>query len=307
MTKNLHLEHPEDLVLTGNLWVLESLYEEAEHISVKMDGAPAIVWGIDPATGDEFIGTKSVFNKRKIKVAYSPEDIIELYGDKPELAAVLLACWKYLPFTKGIIQGDFLGFGCGIDTLKPNTIEYVFPEAIQEKIVVAPHTYYEGSTMDEVAVNITKSASIKDTVAFPIVDELKSNKDCLFVQPFVDKKRMNWSAPTIHPANITFLDDKEAAQAKTAINALIRSGQRLDDTALTDILGCPHLANLYQLVIDIKEDLMNSLIVYNSPTAYLAGRKVSCEGYVFHTLDASFKLVDRPTFAYHNFNSGRFQ
>ena len=294
MTKNLHLEHPEDLVLTGNLWVLESLYEEAEHISVKMDGAPAIVWGIDPATGDEFIGTKSVFNKRKIKVAYSPEDIIELYGDKPELAAVLLACWKCLPFTKGIIQGDFLGFGCGIDRLQPNTIEYVFPDAIQEKIVVAPHTVYEGDTL-------------KDAVAFPLVDDLKSNDDCLFIQPFVDKKRMNWSAPTIHPDNITFLDDKEAAQAKTAINALIRSGQRLDDTALTDILGCPHLANLYQLVIDIKEDLMNAFIVYNSPTPYLAGQRIDAEGYVFHTLDTSFKLVDRTSFAYHNFNSGRFQ
>jgi len=52
---------------------------------------------------------------------------------------------------------------------------------------------------------------------------------------------------------------------------------------------------------------MNSLIVYNSPTAYLAGRKVPAEGYVWHTLDASFKLVDRPTFAFQNFNNGRFQ
>jgi hypothetical protein len=295
MTKNLHLEHPEDLLLTGNLWVLEELFNEPDHTSVKIDGAPAVVWGVDPATGDEFVGTKSVFNKRKIKICYSIEDIQTYYGEQPEVAAILTACWKYLPFAQGIYQGDFIGYGCGIDTLKPNTIEYVFPEAIQEKIVVAPHTYYEGPTL-------------KDAVAFPLANDIKSNKDCLFIQPFTDKKRLTVGAPNIsNPDVIGFLDDKQAAEAKKAINALIRNGQRLNDENLTEILGCPHLANLYMLTIDIKEDLMNSLIVYNSPTAYLAGRKVPAEGFVLHYNGAAIKLVDRPTFAHHNFNSGKFQ
>ena len=62
MTKNLHLEHVEDTILTGDLSVLDCLLTEG-NLSVKIDGAPAIVWGINPATGNFFVGTKSVFNK----------------------------------------------------------------------------------------------------------------------------------------------------------------------------------------------------------------------------------------------------
>ena len=65
--KNTHLEHPEDTILTGDLSVLDALEQEQE-ISVKYDGAPAIVWGKNPATGRQFVGTKSVFNKVKIKI-----------------------------------------------------------------------------------------------------------------------------------------------------------------------------------------------------------------------------------------------
>ena len=89
MTKNLHLEHPEDLLLTGNLWVLEELFNEPDHTSVKIDGAPAIVWGVDPATGDEFVGTKSVFNKRKIKICYSLEDIQKTFS-----LQAICGCWR---------------------------------------------------------------------------------------------------------------------------------------------------------------------------------------------------------------------
>ena len=51
-----HLEHPEDTILTGDLSVLDALEQEQE-ISVKYDGAPAIVWGKNPATGRQFVGT----------------------------------------------------------------------------------------------------------------------------------------------------------------------------------------------------------------------------------------------------------
>ena len=43
--KNKHIEHPEDSILTGDLSVLDLLRTEG-HLSVKMDGAPAIVWGL---------------------------------------------------------------------------------------------------------------------------------------------------------------------------------------------------------------------------------------------------------------------
>ena len=61
------MEHPEDLVLSGDLSVLNWFTADSK-ISVKIDGSPAIVWGTNPATGNFFVGTKSVFNKVKIKI-----------------------------------------------------------------------------------------------------------------------------------------------------------------------------------------------------------------------------------------------
>ncbi len=67
LTKNLHLEHPEDMILSGHLEVLD-WFSAISNISVKMDGAPAIVWGTNPENGQFFVGTKSVFNKKKMGI-----------------------------------------------------------------------------------------------------------------------------------------------------------------------------------------------------------------------------------------------
>jgi len=47
--QNKHLEHPEDCVISGDLNVL-NWFTANSNISVKIDGAPAIVWGTNPAT-----------------------------------------------------------------------------------------------------------------------------------------------------------------------------------------------------------------------------------------------------------------
>ena len=72
--KNTHIEHPEDSILTGDLSVLNWFIAKS-NISAKIDGAPAIVWGTNPANGKFFVGTKSVFNKVKIKINHSHEEI----------------------------------------------------------------------------------------------------------------------------------------------------------------------------------------------------------------------------------------
>jgi hypothetical protein len=82
MTKNLHLEHPEDTILNGNLSVL-NWFLTPGHLSLKVDGSPSLVWGTDPSTGDFFVGTKSVFNKKKIKICYTQADVFALYGEQP--------------------------------------------------------------------------------------------------------------------------------------------------------------------------------------------------------------------------------
>ena len=54
--QNKHQEHPEDTILTGDLSVLDWFVTPGA-LSVKIDGAPAIVWGIDPACGEFFVGS----------------------------------------------------------------------------------------------------------------------------------------------------------------------------------------------------------------------------------------------------------
>ena len=70
----LHIEHPEDAILTGDLDVL-SWFSTPGRLSVKIDGSPAIVWGTDPKDGKFFVGTKSVFNKKTPKLIKSIKDL----------------------------------------------------------------------------------------------------------------------------------------------------------------------------------------------------------------------------------------
>ena len=64
---NKHLDHPEDLILTGETWVVDAMFGQTAS-SLKIDGCPAVVWGTHPETGKFFVGTKSVFNKKLIKI-----------------------------------------------------------------------------------------------------------------------------------------------------------------------------------------------------------------------------------------------
>ena len=137
MTKILHIEHPEDTILTGDTSFLQSIKSEF-HLSVKVDGAPAIVWGTNPATGHFFVGTKSVFNKVKIMINESHADIDANHTGP--VADILHKCFDFLPDPNGMIfQGDFIGFG-GSDEYTHNTITYLFDDVVTHEIIIAPHT-----------------------------------------------------------------------------------------------------------------------------------------------------------------------
>jgi len=110
----------------------------------------------------------------------------------------------------------------------------------------------------------------------------------------------------INADGIKFLSKKDAADAKKCINALIAAGQELTDEVLTHILGCNKLANLYQLAIEIKEDLIDSMIVYGCPKAHINGEQINQEGFVMVNKYGMIKLVDREVFSYANFTQGKF-
>ena len=295
MTKNLHIEHPEDTILTGDMSVLD-WFSAPSDISVKMDGSVAIVWGINPENGRFFVGKKSVFNKVKVQICYTPQDITGFYGDREELTDILLACLDFLPRTEGVFQGDFIGFG-GQSVYTPNTITYDFGDTVESGIVVAPHTRYVGDT-------------IKSMVAQPLTETLESDLNVLFVQPTVDcayrfYKEVEEVRSIFEKA--TGMTPKAAAEAKIAINAFVREGKELTAELLCLILDDQILAHCYILTMRLKDMMMDAMVTYNDgPTCYIAGELADDEGYVRVNQHGTMKLVDRYQFACANFNNTRF-
>ena len=284
--QNKHQEHFEDLILTGDLSVLDFFDNEYE-VSLKIDGSPAIVWGTNPATGNFFVGTKSVFNKVKLKINESHEDIDANHSGN--VAQILHCCLDNLSHTEYIYQGDFIGFG-GLNVYTPNTITYQFPEVITQSIIIAPHTKW--STDGEL-----KDAFVSGSTPF-----FNDTEHVKFVQPCVDIVPIGSLGLDVD--DIVFLSVKEAAKAKQQINALIREGKELTWWALADILG-KNLAHLYLMMIEIKEDLMDMMIVSDSPVAYINGERIVGEGFVLKNDSIILKLVNREVFAHANFNLQR--
>ena len=298
--QNKHQEHPEDTILTGDLSVLD-WFTARGHLSVKIDGAPAIVWGIDPATGTFFVGTKAVFNKKKIRIAHSHDEIDQHY--EGNVANILHSCFDYLPRVNGIIQGDFIGFG-GETEYTPNLITYQFPEVVDQQIIVAPHTYYVAENDLRDAVASPMKFIITDT---PYVKFVKPKSYILHGQEsFADVKEVCEFARQMS-TTVQFVDNKGAAHLKKVFNTFIKVGAVLDDEALAIAGDCDiNLIRLWKLVKSIKEDCL-FLCRNNGPAAYIKQDRIDAEGYVMTNEFGMFKLVNREVFSHHNFNSGRFQ
>ena len=175
--KNTHLEHLEDDIInrgaeggTNAINFLKSVRNMLAgsssgrvNMSVKWDGAPAIICGTNPENGRFFVGTKSVFNKTP-KINYTPADISKNHSGP--VAIKLNACLRDLKRLgiRGIYQGDLL-FTKGdlkpavIDgekmiTFTPNTITYAVPmnsklgkKILRARLGIVFHTYYTGKNM----------------------------------------------------------------------------------------------------------------------------------------------------------------
>jgi len=293
-TKNLHLEHIEDAILTGNTKPLEWLLNLKNSIvTTKIDGAPAIVWGRNPATGKFFVGTKSVFNKKLIKINESHEDIDKNHVGN--VANILHKCFDYLPRTDYIIQGDFIGFG-GSNTFCPNTITYTFPEIVTQEIIIAPHTGY------------TAEKDLRDAIAHPFVTTPNYNNDVKWIKPDAslcsdDVEEPVRFAYAIHNL-CKFVDEKNATKIKKCINTFIREGKELDDNELAIAADCDiNLIRYWKLVKSIKDDILY-LSSNDGPDAYIGNDKIDAEGYVASNEYGTFKLVNREVFSNANFKMG---
>lgn len=179
--KNTHLEHLEDLILNMGYAGAESAFTyldslrnmlaggtgDVGKVTVKWDGAPAIVCGIDPDDGQFFLGTKSVFSK-DAKLIKNKKDIDKWYSDKPELVEKLQYALKYLPSLGigNVMQGDLMFIDKDIGTAEiggencyvftPNTISYAVPVESElgnriksAKLGIIFHTAYDGPSLPE--------------------------------------------------------------------------------------------------------------------------------------------------------------
>ena len=175
--KNTHLEHLEDDIINrgseGGVNAINFLKSVRNmlagsasgrvNMSVKWDGAPAIICGTNPENGKFFVGTKSVFNKTP-KINYTPGDISNNHSGP--VASKLLACLRDLKRLgiKGVYQGDLLFTrsdlkpavidGEKMITFTPNTITYAVPTSsklgrriARARLGIVFHTYYTGKNM----------------------------------------------------------------------------------------------------------------------------------------------------------------
>ena len=299
---NTHIEHPEDTILTGNLDFLHAVKSYAVaphgHVSVKIDGAPAVVWGTHPDTGRFFVGTKSVFNKKLIKINYTHADIDK--NHKGYVAIVLHACLSNLSRTNRIYQGDFLGFG-GDNVFQPNTVTYVFPENVRQTIIVAPHTMYS----IDYAVEKPSHNTLRDMMSTPLLRELESNDKVYFYQPTAVmnvnshlKDRVDFALQMAQM--VQFVDQSEARLLQRELNDYIRECKEIDSNDFGDYNLT--LIGFYNLIMEIKEALLYSCKSNQIALTMIEGEECDGEGYVFHSKYGSFKLVDRRHFSYYNFN-----
>ena len=298
---NKHLEHPEDMIMYGRRAALRTVNALLLHkhlpLGVKWDGAPAIVFGTNPENGKFFVGTKSVFNKVKVKIAYSYEDIDAYY--KGEVANILRLCFRHLPRIGGIVQGDYIGVSGG-RTYTPNALEYRFATETPGHIVFAPHTGY-----DVVSPTATPRFGVN----------VCGESDCFMLgvneaTAFIDGKvKFNWFKFMKNLVRAKVPKDKKTRDAIFKhINTWIRLEMAPPSAELYSALPDKYKqeVNLYTFkvwdqIFQLKQSLMSNIRVSGTVTPYLDGKPTAHEGFVTQN-EVPVKLVDRMTFSKANFN-----
>ena len=288
MSKNTHLEHLEDEILNAGsaggknaINFLNSLGKmltapssSTVQVTTKWDGAPAVVCGKDPVTGDFFVGTKSVFNINNPKICYTDAQV-DFFYQAGQLNDKLKACLKYLPSLNltGILQGDLLytndktvgqvnGESCG--TFQPNTITYAIPSnsALGAKVKASSlgivfHTKYTGSSMSDLSATF----GVKTPASSATVQVFSSNfTDATGASQFTTAEKTAYTAAVNRASGSlkqasAFLDILKdtgqgkfllAAMFKQFFNSYIRAGTNLTNTKAVTA----NFANYYQQALN---------------------------------------------------------
>lgn len=190
--QNKHIEHLEDLIFNNgvngarqSILFLRSLRDMlAGHspvklnTSVKYDGSPSIIAGIDPEDNRFFVAKKSIFNANP-KVYKTEEEIDQdTSGDLANKLKKVFKALSKINLVSGVYQGDLMFTSDSLKrekinnedyiTFHPNTIVYAVPYNSIEgrkirtsEIGIAWHTAYEGNTLKTLKVVPSKNIANK--------------------------------------------------------------------------------------------------------------------------------------------------
>lgn len=254
--QNTHLEHLEDDILNqgsaGGKNAIAFLKELGKmltepnsnvRITTKWDGAPAVIFGKDPMSGQFFVGTKGVFAKLP-KTCFSDADIDAYYSG--DLAKKLKTCLKLLPKlgVNNVVQGDLLFTddkqartikGKKVISFQPNTITYAVPagtplgnKVAKAKLGIVLHTQYSGGPRlldmtPSFGVDVSKMQNIPGVMVFS-----SSFQDASGASKFSEAQRIQYDAAvrkaegSLKQAS-TFLDIlKQTGDGKFLLSAMFK-------------------------------------------------------------------------------------
>lgn len=265
--KNTHMTHLSDLVFIGGVDgtrkavnYLRDMRNMFGHTSnntytVKWDGAPAIVCGIDPQDGKFFVAKKGIFNATP-KVYKNQADIdADLSGELKDKFTILLQYLPTLGIKKGIYQGDLMFTksdlkretidGQDMIVFHPNTIAYAIPveSALAKKLMQAEvgmvfHTTYTGDSFAELKAtfgkNITdkfaktsKVWTVDATLDNKTADFTLTNQEYLYSELLLKDIGVQFRYLNANLLNAFHRDGELMDLVLIYINSLVRKNQRI--------------------------------------------------------------------------------
>lgn len=264
--KNTHLEHIEDLIfLQGKsgaqsaLQYINSVRDMLEEggtsnsaVTVKWDGAPAIITGIDPEDGKFFVAKKGAFNKTP-KLYKSNQDIdadISGEGLNAKMKTALSELSKL--GIKGILQGDMMYTkedlaSASIDgedswVFQPNTVAYAVPKNSElgkrigaSNMGIIFHTTYTGNSIPELQASFGADVNSLNKTSTVWVDDAVykdlSGQATLTQQENAELlKGMNAAAGALKTANFDAVSGDYKDLFMQYVNARIKQGStQIDD------------------------------------------------------------------------------
>jgi hypothetical protein len=333
--KNTHLEHIEDLIFLQGaagaksaLQYINSVRDMLEEggsvgkgVTVKWDGAPAIVTGIDPQDGKFFVAKKGAFNVSP-KLYKSNQDIdsdITKEGLNAKMKIALAELSKL--GIQGVVQGDMMYTkgdlqeaeidGKDSFVFQPNTITYAVPKEselgkriAQSNMGIIFHTTY-ASAMKSANFDAVNSNDYKQLFMQYVNARIRRGDQQIadpnsFAQDFA-----KWYNDYVQK-DISKLknQDPEAPAVKKRLDKINAQNKFVND----NMAGIAGALAVYKDIIALKNMLINKLNNVDSIKSLLktdTGYKVvNPEGFVaIGTESGAVKLVDRMEFSKNNFSA----